>query len=77
LANPGHPEVQAAIADCFARCRAAGKAAGILLADPNEAMRSLELGFTFVAVGSDVGILAKGAEKLAAQFKQRLVAVGR
>lgn len=77
LANPGHPEVQAAIADCFARCRAAGKAVGILLADPNEAMRALELGFTFVAVGSDVGILAKGAEKLAAQFKQRIVAVGR
>jgi 2-keto-3-deoxy-L-rhamnonate aldolase RhmA len=77
LANSGHPEVQAAIADFLARCRTAGKAAGILIADPDEAMRCLEVGFAFVAVGSDVGILTKGAEKLAAQFKQRLVSVGR
>jgi 4-hydroxy-2-oxoheptanedioate aldolase len=75
LANPGHPEVQAAIADGCARCRAAGKPAGILTPDPIEAARYLELGFTFVAVGSDVGILAKGAEKLAEQCKQRLVSV--
>lgn len=77
LANPGHPEVQAAIADCCARCRAVGKAAGILTSDPDEAMRYLEAGFTFVGVGSDVGILAKGAEKLAAQVKQRLATLGR
>jgi 4-hydroxy-2-oxoheptanedioate aldolase len=75
LANPGHPEVQAAIADGCARSRAAGKPAGILTPDPTEAARYLELGFTFVAVGSDVGILAKGAEKLAAQCKQRLVSL--
>jgi 4-hydroxy-2-oxoheptanedioate aldolase len=46
-----------------------------LTPDPTEAARYLELGFTFVAVGSDVGILAKGAEKLAAQCKQRLVSL--
>jgi 4-hydroxy-2-oxoheptanedioate aldolase len=49
---------------------------GILTQDPDEAARYLELGFTFVAIGSDVGILSKGAEKLAAQCKQRLVALG-
>jgi 4-hydroxy-2-oxoheptanedioate aldolase len=76
LANTSHPEVQAAIADGCARCRAAGKPAGILTPDPDEAARYLELGFTFVAIGSDVGILSKGAEKLAAQCKQRLVALG-
>jgi 4-hydroxy-2-oxoheptanedioate aldolase len=71
LANPRHPEVQVAIADGCARIRAAGMAAGILTADPDEAARYLELGFTFVAVGSDVGLLARGAEELAAQCKQR------
>lgn len=71
LANPRHPEVQAAIADGCARIRAAGRAAGILTGDPEEAARYLESGFTFVAVGSDVGILARGAERLASQFKQR------
>ncbi|MGP8246591.1 MAG: aldolase/citrate lyase family protein [Bryobacteraceae bacterium] len=73
LANPRHPEVQAAIADGCARIRAAGRAAGILTGDPDEAARYLEAGFTFVAVGSDVGILARGAEKLAERCKQRLV----
>ena len=72
LANPGHPEVQAAIADGCARGREAGKPMGILTQNPDEGARYLELGFTFVAVGSDVGILAKGTEKLAAQCKQRL-----
>lgn len=71
LANPRHPEVQMAIADGCARIRAAGVAAGILTADRDEAVRYLESGFTFVAVGSDVGILARGSEELAAQFKQR------
>lgn len=71
LGNPRHAEVQAAIADGCARIRAAGRAAGILTGDPEEAGRYLESGFTFVAVGSDVGILARGAERLAAQCKQR------
>jgi 4-hydroxy-2-oxoheptanedioate aldolase len=71
LANPRHPEVQMAIADGCARIRGAGVAAGILTADREEAGRYLESGFTFVAVGSDVGILARGSEELAAQFKER------
>jgi 4-hydroxy-2-oxoheptanedioate aldolase len=70
LANPRHPEVQAAIADGCARIRAAGKGAGMLTSDPEEAARYLESGFNFVAVGSDVGVLARGTEKLAAQFKK-------
>jgi 4-hydroxy-2-oxoheptanedioate aldolase len=71
LANPRHPEVQIAIVDGCARIRAAGVAAGILTADRDDATRYLESGFTFVAVGSDVGILARGSEELAAHFKQR------
>jgi 4-hydroxy-2-oxoheptanedioate aldolase len=70
LANPRHPEVQAAIADGCARIRAAGKGAGMLTSDTEEAARYMEAGFTFVAVGSDVGVLAKGTEKLAALFKK-------
>ena len=71
LGNPGHPEVQAAIAAGGARIRAAGKAAGILTSDPDAAARYLELGFTFVAVGSDAGVLARGAALLAAQCKAK------
>jgi 4-hydroxy-2-oxoheptanedioate aldolase len=71
LGNPRHAEVQAAIAGACARIRAAGAAAGILTSDPDEAARYFDSGFTFVAVGSDVGILARGSEKLAAQCKER------
>jgi 2-keto-3-deoxy-L-rhamnonate aldolase RhmA len=61
LANPRRPDVQTAIADGCARIRAAGTPAGILTADPDDAASSLELGFTFVAVGSNVGILTRGS----------------
>ena len=48
LGNPRHLEVQGAIADGCKRIRAAGKAAGTLTGDPDEAERYLDLGFTFV-----------------------------
>jgi 4-hydroxy-2-oxoheptanedioate aldolase len=73
LADPRHAEVQAVIANACARIRAAGKAAGILTGDPEEAARYLETGFSFVAVGSDVGVLSQGTASLAANLK-RLVA---
>src|SRR5262249_3246877 len=66
LANAAHAEVQAAISDGRARIRAAGKPAGILTSDPDQAARCLKSGFTFVAGGSDVGILSNGAHKLVA-----------
>jgi 4-hydroxy-2-oxoheptanedioate aldolase len=68
--------VQAAITDACRRIRAVGKAAGTLATDPKAAARCLESGFTFVAVGSDVGVLTQGALKLARDFKQ-IAAVNR
>nr|WP_255542635.1 aldolase/citrate lyase family protein [Azospirillum sp. INR13] len=56
VGNPKHPEVQAAIEDAIARIRACGKPAGILSADEALARRYIELGCSFVAVGSDLGI---------------------
>jgi 4-hydroxy-2-oxoheptanedioate aldolase len=67
--NPGHPEVQAAIGKAIGSIREAGKAAGILAADRGAAWRHLAQGCTFVAVGSDVAILARGAAELAAQSR--------
>lgn len=67
--NPGHPDVQAAIEDAIARIRRAGKAAGILSADPTLARRYLELGCAFVAVGVDTSLLMKSLTALAGQFK--------
>jgi 4-hydroxy-2-oxoheptanedioate aldolase len=69
IGQTAHPEVVAAIEDAVRRIRACGKAAGILVGDEKLTRRYIELGCNFVAVGSDVGILARGAEALAAKFK--------
>ncbi|HEX7856765.1 MAG TPA: 4-hydroxy-2-oxoheptanedioate aldolase [Sphingobium sp.] len=74
LGNPGHPDVQAVIEDAIARIRAAGRAVGILMADQTLARHYLDLGVTFVAVGTDVTILARGAEALAAAFRTGAIA---
>jgi len=64
-------DVQSAIAAAGARIRAAGKASGILTSAVDAAARYLELDFTFVAVGSDAGVLARGASALAAECKAK------
>ena len=67
--DPGHPDVQATIKDAFARILKAGKAAGILTSNEAWAKEYLDLGCTFVAVGTDSGILARQTTALAERFK--------
>lgn len=64
-----HPVVQKAIEDAGRRLKALGKAAGILTVNEDEARRYISWGYTFVAVGADVGLLARGADALAKKFK--------
>ena len=67
--NAAHPEVQAVIEDGIKRISAAGKAPGILTSNNELAQHYLDLGATFVAVGTDVGILAKQTTALARRFQ--------
>ncbi|MDN3518907.1 4-hydroxy-2-oxoheptanedioate aldolase [Aquisalimonas lutea] len=67
--NPEHEEVQTAIEKAIQRIHQAGKAAGILSANPTLAKRYLELGCTFVAVGVDASLLMCSLRELAATFK--------
>ena len=69
LADTQHPEVQAAILAAGKSIRAGGKAPGFLSLREDETRRVLEAGFTFVAVGTDVAILARQTEALARRFK--------
>lgn len=69
LGDPGHADVQRTIEQAIGAIRATGKAAGVLMADRSFALRYLELGATFVAVGTDVTTLARGAETLAQFFR--------
>jgi 4-hydroxy-2-oxoheptanedioate aldolase len=65
----GHPEVQAALQDAVTRLKKIGKPAGILTPNEEEARRFIQWGYTFVAVGADLGLLARGADALAKRFK--------
>jgi 4-hydroxy-2-oxoheptanedioate aldolase len=67
--DAAHPDVQAAIKDAFARILKAGKAAGILTSNNEWADEYLKLGATFVAVGTDVGLMARHTTALARRFK--------
>ena len=64
-----NPKVKPLIDDAIKRIRKAGKAPGILTPNEADAKHWLGCGGLFVAVGADVGILARGAEALAAKFK--------
>jgi len=68
LGNSKHPDVLAALKDAATRIRAAGKSAGFLTGVVEDVEAMFEVGFNFTAVGSDVGILARGAEQLAERF---------
>jgi 4-hydroxy-2-oxoheptanedioate aldolase len=74
--NPGHPEVQNAIAAAIDIILAAGKPAGTIAADEASAQHYLELGCSFVAVGVDAILLARASAALAAAFKRSSAPTG-
>ncbi|MCB0996722.1 MAG: 2-dehydro-3-deoxyglucarate aldolase [Acidimicrobiales bacterium] len=69
LGNPRHPEVEAAVLDALSRIRTAGTAAGVLTTDPEAAPAFVDAGATFIGIGVDLYLLARGAEALARQAR--------
>lgn len=69
LGNSAHPEVRSAIEDAIERIRRAGKFPGILAPVEADARHWLDRGALFVGIGSDVGLLARQSEALAARFR--------
>ena len=68
LGNWQHPEVWKVMENAAKRIRKAGKAPGILVGEA-EGKRCLDMGYLFVAVGADTGMLVRGSDALAAKFK--------
>jgi 4-hydroxy-2-oxoheptanedioate aldolase len=64
LGDPGHPEIQAAIAGTLAGAQSAGKPAGIFAFGPDDARRRFASGFRFASVGSDLATMIKACEAL-------------
>ena len=68
--RPNADHVQSAIAAVLAATRPAGKPAGILAPVKTDADRYLADGFTMLAIGSDLGLLARASDALVAAFKR-------
>jgi 4-hydroxy-2-oxoheptanedioate aldolase len=68
LGQQSHPDVVAAVQRTFHAVRAAGKPVGVNAFVPEVARSYLESGASFVLVGADVALLARGSEALAASF---------
>ena len=60
-------EAKAAVAEA---AKKAGKAAGILLLSPDQMEDTMKAGFTFVALGSDGGLIAGGMKNIAGSFEK-------
>ncbi len=69
LGHNAHADVQALISEACARARAAGKPIGILATVEADARACLEMGFQYVAVGSDIGVLRQAADALLRKFR--------
>jgi 4-hydroxy-2-oxoheptanedioate aldolase len=68
LGEQTHPEVTAAVLRAFDGVREAGKPVGVNAFDPAAARRYIDAGASFVLVGADVALLARGSEALAAAW---------
>ena len=70
MGQPNHPEVVAAITAGMRRCKELGIATGVLAGDP-ACLPYIEAGATMVILGSDLGLMVKGADTLAAKFVKK------
>jgi 4-hydroxy-2-oxoheptanedioate aldolase len=69
LGQPEHPEVVSTIENALATIVAHGKTAGVNAFNEAVARRYLKAGASFVLVGADVALLARGAEELAKRHR--------
>ncbi|MDT5335239.1 MAG: 4-hydroxy-2-oxoheptanedioate aldolase [Mycobacterium sp.] len=70
LGQPEHPEVVSTIENALSTIVEHGKSAGVNAFNEAIAHRYLRAGASFVLVGADVALLARGAEALAAKYRQ-------
>ncbi|CQD18479.1 2-dehydro-3-deoxyglucarate aldolase [Mycobacterium europaeum] len=70
LGRPEHPEVVCAIENALATIVERGKSAGVNAFNETLARRYLAAGASFILVGADVTLLARGAEQLVARYRQ-------
>ena len=72
LGNPMAPEVWEAIKPAAQKLIKRGMPVGTLVTDPKFAAQLMNEGFTFVAIATDTGLLARAADQALAQTKDAL-----
>lgn len=70
LGEPEHPEVVGTIESALATIVAHGKSAGVNAFNETIARRYVAAGASFVLVGADVALLARGAEQLVDRYRK-------
>ncbi len=74
--QPDHPDVVKAVSNAIEDVRACGKAAGVLAVTSELVSIYKEAGASFIGVGSDCGVLAKGVQRLYESFAAGIDAKG-
>ena len=69
LGQQNNPEIVKTIDDMIARIKKTGCAPGILTGDAELAQHYIDQGCLFAAVGTDLGLLTRSVDQLAAKFK--------
>jgi 4-hydroxy-2-oxoheptanedioate aldolase len=72
LGQPEHPDVVTAIENALVTIVQHGKSAGVNAFNESIGRRYLDAGASFVLVGADVALLARGAEELVAKYRRLL-----
>jgi 4-hydroxy-2-oxoheptanedioate aldolase len=72
LLEPDVPAFEAALAKVVRAANANGKAAGILVGTLATGLKRLQQGFSFVAIGTDAGMVTAGAQAIVQGVKQAL-----
>ena len=70
LANTAHPEVQEKMSEIAKFCDTLGAPLGTLATGEADARRYMDMGYQFVGLGSDSGLIKKASRELAQQFKK-------
>ncbi|MGC1496814.1 MAG: aldolase/citrate lyase family protein [Sulfitobacter sp.] len=73
LGDPMHPDIWALIRPAARLLMERGMPVGTLVSNPDFAAELLNDGFSFVACGSDAGLLARGADNLLANVRGKLI----
>ncbi len=68
-----HPDVMAVLADCVKRCHALGKPVGIVGGTAEVVAQYRAMGFDFLAIASDMGLLMRSAQAASAALRAQEV----